>query len=557
MVALLAALAGPSWALNETGVLVLYNSASPEGVQIANYYAQVHPGVQVLGLTGVSTAEEITADDYLATIRPQVMDYLNAPGAPDVDCIVTTKGLPVRINNTHSNPGTYPGWRGSLFGVQISNDWWEQYSSLESELTRVRDVSSWQEMGDQAHFMGPPDPFWGQIFSTYHQAANPYYDSGAAFDASAYEDMILTSRLDGFTSDDVIASIDRAQNAFLGGVVVDDDPNAVATAVDRMSELVGVLTTSGETAVYDTTDTAITDAVATGVMGYVSHGTNDGTGGLETDYVEQQLDFDLTDGAIFHTYESFNAYSFTEGGNQGGQALIAEWLAVGGTLGVGNVEEPTAAANTLFREDIFFDMLLQGYTWAEAAWSSHAQLSFVNTVVGDPLAVFVRHLGDLNGDGLIDEQDVNELCDNFSGGAPLGDPIYDMDGDGDADVDDVVFLIENYVQWSRQAGPDLLSGYGTRVSDFNRDGVVDTLDLRTLALAFGSSEACWACGDANFDGNTNSTDLMVLKGDFGYQAGAPVPEPTVLTLLSLNGIILLRRRRAFRRTNGARLSGRR
>jgi hypothetical protein len=38
--------------------LVLYNTASPDGLEIAQYYAQVHPGVKLLGLNGVTTAEE-------------------------------------------------------------------------------------------------------------------------------------------------------------------------------------------------------------------------------------------------------------------------------------------------------------------------------------------------------------------------------------------------------------------------------------------------------------------------------------------------------------------
>src|SRR5262249_22013021 len=58
--------------LAAANVLVLYNTASAEGQQIANYYASVHPGVTLLGLNGINPSnEDVTADFYLSTIRPQ------------------------------------------------------------------------------------------------------------------------------------------------------------------------------------------------------------------------------------------------------------------------------------------------------------------------------------------------------------------------------------------------------------------------------------------------------------------------------------------------------
>ncbi|MCY2928494.1 MAG: hypothetical protein NTV86_03195, partial [Planctomycetota bacterium] len=91
--------------------------------------------------------------------------------------------------------------------------------------------------------------------------------------------------------------------------------------------------------------------------------------------------------AFFQSYESFNAYSFIQGNNRvgaaGAQALVAEWIAKGGSAALGAVEEPKAG--TTAEEDQVVRMMLDGYTWAEAAWSATWQLSYVNTVVGDPL----------------------------------------------------------------------------------------------------------------------------------------------------------------------------
>ena len=102
------------------------------------------------------------------------------------------------------------------------------------------------------------------------------------------------------------------------------------------------------------------------VIGYVSHGTN---AGMPSNYISSQLQFTLGPGAVFETHESFNAYSFQQGGNTMGQGQVAQWLAAGGTVGVGNVQEPEAGTNYEPNEDKIFAMLLDGKTWAEAAWT--------------------------------------------------------------------------------------------------------------------------------------------------------------------------------------------
>ena len=145
--------------------------------------------------------------------------------------------------------------------------------------------------------------------------------------------------------------------------------------------------------IYSAAQSAVTTA-QNAVLGYVSHGVH---AGLPADYVTSQLQFNLAPGAVFETHESFNAYSFQSGGNTMGQGQVAQWLAKGGTVGVGNVQEPGAGAAYEANEDRIFEMLADGKTWAEAAWSSIRQLSYVNTVVGDPLMTWKILLpGDAN-----------------------------------------------------------------------------------------------------------------------------------------------------------------
>ena len=71
-------------------------------------------GIQMLGLTGIGTSEDMTADDYLRVdstnpgLRQQVMTAINNSPTP-IDLIVTTKGLPLRITVTEPEPATLPG----------------------------------------------------------------------------------------------------------------------------------------------------------------------------------------------------------------------------------------------------------------------------------------------------------------------------------------------------------------------------------------------------------------------------------------------------------------
>jgi uncharacterized protein (TIGR03790 family) len=480
-------------AINPADVLVLYNVDSPDGIQIANYYAQVHPGVQLLGLNGVSTAEEIDQNQYLNTIRPQVLAALNA----STQVIVTTKGLPLRINNSTTNPGTYPGYRGESLNLSIPNGWWQTYSSLESELTRIDSISTQEQMGDQSYLLSPP----AFPFATDHHAANPYYNRRTAFDRAdpLNEGMRLSARLDGFTAADVIASIDRAQQAYIVPtqqlIIVDDDPNAPAAAVDRMPQLANnVLTPMNQAMVFDQTTANILDA-AKPILGYVSHGSHAaGTGFVS------QMQFDIAPGAVFHTWESFNANSFVQGNNRAGQSLIAEWIAKGGTAALGHVEEPTASAASVANEDILFDMLLNGYSLVEAAWAATLQLSFVNTVVGDPLMTLRPWVpGDSDLDGAVDIDDLNILLTNWqqsvgSAGMTSGDP----DFDGFVDQDDLNTILA--------ADP----GQGT---------VLDVL----YAL-------------------NNPPAALSLVGLASSQTDATVPTPASLTLMCLGGLALLRRR---------------
>jgi hypothetical protein len=80
--------------------------------------------------------------------------------------------------------------------------------------------------------------------------------------------------------------------------------------------------------------------------------------------------------------------------------------------------------------------------------------------------------------------------------------------------------------------------------DANNDGVVNVGDLGILAGNYGTlTGATWEMGDFNGDGAVNVGDLGILAGNYGSSAAASVPEPLSLSLLTVGGLALLRRKR--------------
>jgi len=85
--------------------------------------------------------------------------------------------------------------------------------------------------------------------------------------------------------------------------------------------------------------------------------------------------------------------------------------------------------------------------------------------------------------------------------------------------------------------------------DCNLDGRVDVEDLDTLAAnwsALDPTQKGWAEGDTNGDAVVDVRDLTALAGNWGL--GSPigsgaVPEPSVLGLIGLGGLVMLGRRR--------------
>ena len=123
-----------------------------------------------------------------------------------------------------------------------------------------------------------------------------------------------------------------------------------------------------------------------------------------------------------------------------------------------------------------FKMLLDGYTWGEAAWSSITQLSYVTTVVGDPLMVWKKVLpGDANLDGTVTALDLSILSSHWLASGQAGGAMWswgDFNGDGRITALDLSILSAN---WGKTAS--WASGYSIVSSPLNTEAFLDSVAI--------------------------------------------------------------------------------
>jgi uncharacterized protein (TIGR03790 family) len=344
-------------------VLVLVNGTSDASRQIGDYYARRRgiPGERVLELN-VPTSESISRENYVERIERPLARWLTSHSLQDrILYIVLTKGIPLRVTGTEGRGGST--------------------ASVDSELTLL-----------YRRLVGGSVSTAGPIVNPYFLGDRPIRDAHRF--SRLDQDIYLVTRLDGYTMDDVIGLIDRAQSAVReGNIALDLRGTLLDRGGDRwLRQAAEVLVQAGfsNRIVLEKTTSPLRDV--TGLLGYYSWGSNDPAVTFRDPGVR------FVPGALVGMFVSTDGRTFAEppadwqigtwsdrrtwfGGSP--QSLAGDMVRVGATGVAAHVSEPFLDGT--IRPQILFPAYLLGMNLAEAFYLAMPNLSWQTVILGDPL----------------------------------------------------------------------------------------------------------------------------------------------------------------------------
>lgn len=336
-------------------VLVVVNHRSVTSREIGEYYVRKR-GIPLANLCPIDTSpgEIVSRSVYDKEIEAPIGEFLRKRKLQEkILYIVLTSGVPLRI------PG--PG-----------GEFRSETSSVDSELTLL-----------YARLHGAAIPLPGPV-------NNPFFGQrNTPFKHPLFQ-MYMVTRLDGYTMADMKALVDRGLEARNRGKFVIDLRADNETPGNEWLRTAALLLPK---------DRVIVDqsaAVLSGiddVIGYASWGSND------RDHKHRFLHFRWLPGAIATEFVSTDARTFRQPPDKwkigtwadkaswyagAPQTLTADYIHEGATGASGQVDEPYLSFCP--RPEFVLPAYYSGRTLAESFYMGIPGLSWMNVVIGDPLA---------------------------------------------------------------------------------------------------------------------------------------------------------------------------
>lgn len=356
--------------------LVVYNTNDPDARELATLYQKARSiAADHMLAIACPTTEEVSRADYNTHIRKPIEDYLTSKNwlmrgprsfnigkmelkvhqAVDNEIWVMAliRGIPLKIKPDPSvkAPESYPD--------ELRPD----CAAVDSELALLP-------------FDSLPLPgFVGNLYYTGH-TPRPFNQYLADF-------MILVSRLDGPTPDDVKRmirdSLAAERHSLTGRAYFDtrnitDPQNPYARGDTWIRNTASIAQAAGFPVETDTDPATIPSTTPWGDVALYF-----GWYALHADGPASLPDFRFRPGAVAYHLHSFSASTLRDPGHHWAGPLIHH----GAAATMGAVYEPYL--NFTPELPIFLESLLHGLTFAEAAYQSQRGLSWMITVVGDPL----------------------------------------------------------------------------------------------------------------------------------------------------------------------------
>jgi len=374
--------------LTNNDVLVVYNSAAPDSKKLAEVYQKERmiPGSQVLGLE-LPTNQDITRKDFEKKLLQPLRNHFDEenwwtrirdpqglllPNKNKIRAIVLMRGVPLRIKPTPKPP-------------------LKEGEKPPTDLIAPRDEAS---VDSELALFGIENlPTKGILKNAFYESEVPLSKANAPY-------LVLVTRIDApayIICKRMITDAVKTEKTGLWGRAYIDIANKFPQGDEWLEKIVVTNLEYGIPTVIDRfNDTLPKNYPMTDAALY--YGWYDWN--VSGPFLNPTFQF--RPGAVAIHLHSFSAQQLSDPHKNWAAPLLAR----GAAATVGNVYEPYLALTHHF--DILNDRLLDGWTFAEAAWAAMPVASWQGVVLGDPLYRPFLHI-DGTGENRDEDRDFRAL----------------------------------------------------------------------------------------------------------------------------------------------------